>query len=78
MPTVLRWGAYRAFFYSADGVEPPHVHVTNGDNEAKFWLDDLSVAVNLGYAPHEIRAIIRELQPNRAELLKAWHEYFGD
>ena len=78
MPTVLRWGAYRAFFYSADGAEPPHVHVVNGDREAKFWLDDLSVSANLGYAQHELRAIIRELRSNRAELLKAWHEYFGN
>ncbi|WP_291603203.1 DUF4160 domain-containing protein [Bradyrhizobium sp.] len=27
MPTVLRWRSYRAFFYSNEGNEPPHVHV---------------------------------------------------
>jgi hypothetical protein len=27
MPTVLRSGPYRFFFYSADRGEPPHVHV---------------------------------------------------
>ena len=40
MPTVLRWGPYRAFFYSNEGSEPPHVHVRSGDKEAKFWLHD--------------------------------------
>ncbi|MGZ5876149.1 MAG: DUF4160 domain-containing protein [Bradyrhizobium sp.] len=38
MPTVLRWGPYRAFFYSNEGGEPPHIHVRSGDAEAKFWL----------------------------------------
>src|SRR5260370_284948 len=27
MPTVLRWGPYRAFFYSNERGEPPHIHV---------------------------------------------------
>ena len=43
MPTILRWGPYRAFFYSNEGGEPPHIHVRSGDFEAKFWLHDLSV-----------------------------------
>jgi hypothetical protein len=38
MPTVLRSGPYRFFFYSADGAEPPHIHVERDDNTAKFWL----------------------------------------
>jgi len=40
MPTVLRWGPYRAFFYSNEGGEPPHIHVRSGGFEAKFWLLD--------------------------------------
>ena len=32
MPTVLRSGPYRFFFYSGDGAEPPHVHVQRDDN----------------------------------------------
>jgi hypothetical protein len=39
MPTVLRLGPYRFFFYAGDGVEPPHVHVERDDNTAKFRLD---------------------------------------
>jgi hypothetical protein len=39
MPTVLRSGPYRFFFYTGDGGEPPHVHVERDDCEAKFWLD---------------------------------------
>ncbi|MCK1358467.1 DUF4160 domain-containing protein [Bradyrhizobium sp. 199] len=53
MPTVLRWGPYRAFFYSNEGNEPPHVHVRAANCEAKFWLHDLDVAVNAGFPAHE-------------------------
>ena len=76
MPTVLRWGSYRAFFYSNEGAEPAHVHVRRGDMEAKFWLHDLSVVLNAGFPAHEIGDIIRHLKLNRESLLSAWQEYF--
>jgi hypothetical protein len=37
MPTILRIGPYRFFFYSADVVEPAHIHVQRDDNVAKLW-----------------------------------------
>ena len=78
MPTVLRWGPYRAFFYSNERDEPPHVHVRAAGNEAKFWLHDLNVAVNAGYPAHEIGDMIRQLRTHRNALLAAWHEHFGN
>ena len=39
MPTVLRLGPYRFFFYAGDAGEPPHVHVERDRDKAKFWLD---------------------------------------
>lgn len=39
MPTVLRSGPYRFYFYAGDRAEPLHVHVERDDAEAKFWLD---------------------------------------
>lgn len=41
MPTVLRIGPSRFFFYAGDGNEPPHVHVERDDGEAKFWLEPI-------------------------------------
>ncbi len=38
MPTVLRVGPYRFFFYASDRAEPMHVHVEGGNGSAKFWL----------------------------------------
>jgi hypothetical protein len=44
MPTLLREGPYRFFFYSDEGDprEPPHVHVAAGERLAKFWLDPVA------------------------------------
>ena len=69
MPTVLRWGSYRAFFYSIERDEPAHVHVRSGSKEAKFWLHDLSMAINAGFPAHELGDIIRYLKVNRESLL---------
>ena len=38
MPTVLREGPCRFFFYASDRYEAPHVHVERDDKVAKFWL----------------------------------------
>ena len=78
MPTVLRWGPNRAFFYSNERDEPAHVHVSAGDKEAKFWLHDVAVAVNVGFPMHELNAIVRHLKSHREELLAAWYEHFGN
>ena len=78
VPTVLRWGRYRAFFYSNEGEEPAHVHVRAGDNEVKLWLHDLSVAVNMGFPAHELGDIIRHVRLHCEQLLAAWNDHFGN
>jgi hypothetical protein len=35
------------------------------------------VAINTGFAAHEIGDIIRYLRQNRSLLLSAWNEHFG-
>ena len=77
MPIILRWGPYRAFFYSNEGDEQAHIHVRAGGKEAKFWLHDLNVAVNAGFPAHEISDIVRHLKRNRDQLMSAWNEHFG-
>jgi hypothetical protein len=78
MPTLLRWGPYRAFFYSNEGDEPAHVHVRAGEKEVKVWLHDLMVAANIGFRAHELGDIIRHLRANRDQLMAAWNDYFGN
>jgi hypothetical protein len=44
MPTVLRIGATRFFFFSNEGAEPAHIHIEQAGALAKFWLDPVALA----------------------------------
>lgn len=76
MPTVLESGPYRMYFYSHEPNEPPHVHVDRDDSSAKFWLDPVALAGNLGFAPVELRRVQRLIVENRTLLLEEWYERF--
>jgi len=78
MPTALRIGGVRFFFYSADRDEPSHVHVEQARKSAKFWLDPVRAHKSRGFASHEIRRIERLVVNNRDLLLRSWDEYFKD
>jgi uncharacterized protein DUF4160 len=76
VPTVLRAGPYRFFFYSNEGSEPPHIHVEAGGKSAKFWLQPVALGTNHGFAGPAIREIERIVVAHRDELERAWHAYF--
>jgi hypothetical protein len=76
MPTVLRVGPYRFFFYAGDRDEPPHVHVERDDKVAKFWLDPLRLQNNKGFARAKIGRIQKLLNEHQQALIEAWHDYF--
>ena len=77
MPTILRQGPYRFFFYSSDGEEPRHVHVERDDHVAKFWLAPVRLQTIGGFGPAEIRRIAGIVEDHRREFVEAWNEYFG-
>lgn len=77
MPTVLREGPYRLYFFSHEPYEPPHVHVDRDDDSAKVWLDPVGIAQNFGFRAHELRRIERLVVENQETLLEAWHGYHG-
>ena len=76
MPTVLREGPYRIYFYSHETKEPPHVHVDRDDATAKFWIDPVSLAYNLGYRAHELTRVEKLVSEHADRFLEAWREYF--
>lgn len=76
MPTVLRLGPYRFFFYSNEGHEPPHIHVESADGEAKFWLDSADLAAGYGYGRAELNRIRAIVIEHRAMFLTKWSEHF--
>ncbi len=77
MPTVMRIGPYRFHFYSKEGNEPPHIHVTRDDFEAKFWLRPMALASNHGFATAELSRIETLVEENCQKLLEAYIQIHG-
>jgi hypothetical protein len=77
MPTVLKVGPYRFFFYAGDRDEPKHVHVERDDRIAKFWLDPIRLQNSGGFSRAEIARIERLVSDHRILFMEAWDEYFG-
>jgi len=77
MPTILRSGPYRFFFYSSDGDEAPHIHVQRDNSVAKFWLEPLRYDHSVAFRAVELRRIRDIIEDNSNEFLEAWNEYFG-
>jgi len=76
VPTVLRSGPYRVFFYSADGREPPHVHVERDHRIAKFWLRPVRLQSSGGFSRVEIARVTGIVEENADVLLRSWDEFF--
>ncbi|MFL5328239.1 MAG: DUF4160 domain-containing protein [Gemmataceae bacterium] len=77
MPTVLRTGPYRFYFYSHEPNEPPHVHVDPDDKSAKFWQKTAALARNSGFAAHELGTIQKLVAENCETLMEAWNGHLG-
>jgi Domain of unknown function (DUF4160) len=71
MPTILRVGAYRLYFYSHEPNEPPHIHIDRDKLSTKFWLEPVSVASNFGFNARELRKLESIVQENQQILLEA-------
>ena len=71
MPTVLRSGPYRVYFFSHEPNEPPHVHVDRDDQSAKFWLDPVGLGRYLGFSAHELKQVEALIRTNEQLLLEA-------
>lgn len=76
MPTILRIGAYRFFFYSNENGEPLHIHVQRDNKLAKFWLKPVLMSSSIGFSSFELRRISKIVVQHKEELLEAWDEYF--
>ena len=44
MPTILRIGPYRFFFYNNEDGEPVHIHIQRDNKLAKFWVNPVVLA----------------------------------
>jgi hypothetical protein len=77
MPTVLRVGGYRFYFFSRE--EPrPHIHVQHAHGEAKFWLEpEIELANDFGLGTARIRSARRIIKEHYDEIRSAWDTHFG-
>lgn len=77
MPTILRIGPYRFFFYSNENDEPAHIHVQRGRALAKFWLRPVALASSTGFPAQELTKLSRLVQENATTFVEAWNEFFS-
>lgn len=54
MPTVIRSGPYRFYFYSHETTEPPHIHIDRDNQTCKFWIEPVALSRNLGFSAKEL------------------------
>ena len=75
MPTALRSGPYRLYFYSYDCGERKHVHVDRENLSAKFWFDSISLFENHGFNRKELRDIEQIIEDNLDTLNHEWDRF---
>ena len=77
MPTVLKIGPFRFFFYSNENGEPAHIHIQRDEMLAKFWLRPVAIASSTRFSSKELRKLEILVTENRELLLETWNEYFS-
>jgi hypothetical protein len=77
VPTALRIGRFRFYFFSNEREEPPHIHVKAAEDEAKFWLDPSDLASNYGFSSRDLNELSQLVEQNEALFLEACNEYFS-
>ena len=77
MPTILRIGPYRFFFYANENNEPAHIHVQRDQSLAKFWLSPIGLANSKGFSSTELSKLFALVKENSSQFTEAWHEFFG-
>ncbi len=78
MPTILLINGLRFFFYSNEGNEPIHIHVTKASANGKIWLDpEIEIAYLIGFSKSEEKEIMHLVSSNLQLFKTKWNEYFG-
>lgn len=80
VPTVHRFDGLRVVIYPNDH-EPAHVHVMDGEHEARFALDQggaVELIENYGFSSRDVTRIRAELQGRRDALIEEWRRIHGE
>ena len=77
-PTLYRERGFRFFFYSNEGIEPPHVHVVKGGAEAKIWLEpSVCIAENYGFSSKELNIILEIVNAKLEKFIEEYGKWHG-
>lgn len=76
MPILFYYLGLKFFFYSNDH-EPIHVHVSNGDGEARYMVEPISLISNRGLKPRDLRIAEAAIEENREVIIENWNRYFN-
>lgn len=75
MPTLFILFGFRFFFWSNEH-DPIHVHISKGESEAKFNVENIELVENFGFKKNELKMIESILEENREIIIARWKEYF--
>lgn len=75
MPTLFIIFGFRFFFWSNDHA-PIHVHISKGECEAKFNVENVELIENFGFKKNELKMIESILEENKDIIIARWNEYF--
>ncbi len=75
IPTVIRKNGLRFFFYTREGLEPPHIHVIGRNGEMKLWLAPVAVSRSYNLKPKEQKEVVKTVNENLDLLLKEWKKW---
>jgi len=76
MPTLFIIFGLRFFFYSNEHL-PIHIHVKNGDGEAKFDVQKVLVISNKGLKKKDVSLALAMIEENKEIIINKWNEYYG-
>jgi hypothetical protein len=76
MPELFRFFVIKLFFFSNE--HPPiHIHIKNGDGDAKFQLNPVECLENNGMKNKDIKIAEGIIIENQDLIIARWKEYFN-
>ncbi len=75
MPEIFRVFGFRFLFYSNDH-PPMHVHVRNGDGEARFAINPVQLLDNRGMKPKDLKIAEGLIEENEDIIAQRWKDFF--
>ncbi len=77
MPILFYYLGLKFFFYSNDHV-PIHVHVSNGNGEARFMIDPITLISNKGLKSRDLRIAEVAIEENLEVIIENRNRHFNE